>query len=163
MEQEENKTQLALEPVTMKSLLEAGVHFGHQTRRWHPKMKRYIFAQRNGIHIVDLQKTLDLMNQACAFVASVVASGSNILMVGTKKQAQDAIQLEAQRCGAFYINQRWLGGTLTNFTTIQSRIDYMVRLEEQKENCATCSIVNNVNRSFDSKKTVHFFLGAQIW
>ncbi len=133
MEQEENKTQLALEPVTMKSLLEAGVHFGHQTRRWHPKMKRYIFAQRNGIHIVDLQKTLDLMNQACAFVASVVASGSNILMVGTKKQAQDAIQLEAQRCGAFYINQRWLGGTLTNFTTIQSRIDYMVRLEEQKE------------------------------
>ena len=133
MEQEENQAQLALEPVTMKSLLEAGVHFGHQTRRWHPKMKRYIFAQRNGIHIVDLQKTLDLMNKACDFIASIVASGSNILMVGTKKQAQDAIELEAQRCGAFYINQRWLGGTLTNFTTIQSRIDYMVRLEERKE------------------------------
>jgi small subunit ribosomal protein S2 len=96
-------------------------------------MKRYIFAQRNGIHIVDLQKTLDLMNKACDFIASVVASGRNILMVGTKKQAQDAIEAEAQRCGAFYINERWLGGTLTNFTTIQSRIDYMVRLEERKE------------------------------
>ena len=132
MVQEGNATQLAQEPISMKSLLEAGVHFGHQTRRWHPKMKGYIFAQRNGIHIIDLQKTLDLLRKACDFVTDVVAGGQNILMVGTKKQAQDAIESEAKRCGAFYTNQRWLGGTLTNFATIQSRIDYMVRLDEQR-------------------------------
>ncbi len=132
MEQEENETQLAPEPVNMKSLLEAGVHFGHQTRRWHPRMKTYIFAQRNGIHIIDLQQTLDLLSKAREFVTDVVAGGQNILMVGTKKQAQDAIESEAKRSGAFYISQRWLGGILTNFSTIQSRIDYMVHLEEQR-------------------------------
>ena len=131
-EQEDNRAQLVTEPITMKALLEAGVHFGHQTRRWNPKMKQYIFAQRNGIHIIDLQQTLDMLAQACDYITQVVANGQNILMVGTKKQAQDTIVNEAQRCGAFFINQRWLGGTLTNFLTIQSRIDYMVRLEEQK-------------------------------
>ncbi|MEX2599676.1 MAG: 30S ribosomal protein S2 [Dehalococcoidia bacterium] len=116
----------------MKALLEAGVHFGHQTHRWNPQMRRFIFAQRNGIHIVDLQQTMDLLQQACKFVAEVAATGQKILMVGTKKQAQDAIREEAIRGGQFFINQRWLGGTITNFTTIQSRIDYLVRLEERQ-------------------------------
>ena len=119
-------------PITMKSLLEAGVHFGHQKRRWNPKMKAYIFAHRNGIHIIDLQKTLRMMDQACEFITDVTAQGQKVLMVGTKKQAQDTVVTEAQRCGAFYISTRWLGGTLTNFKTIQSRIDYLVQLEERK-------------------------------
>ena len=121
------------EPLTMKALLEAGVHFGHQTRRWNPKMKRYIFAQRNGIHIVDLQQTMDMLGKAWEFVHEVAASGKRVLMVGTKKQAQDAIREEAARAGQFYINQRWLGGTITNFATIQSRIDYLVHQEERRE------------------------------
>lgn len=120
------------EALSMKALLEAGVHFGHQTHRWNPQMRRFIFAQRNGIHIVDLQQTMDLLQQACKFVAEVAATGQKILMVGTKKQAQDAIREEAIRGGQFFINQRWLGGTITNFTTIQSRIDYLVRLEERQ-------------------------------
>lgn len=120
------------EPLSMKALLEAGVHFGHQTHRWNPRMRRFIFAQRNGIHIVDLQQTMDLLQQACKFVTEVAAQGQKVLMVGTKKQAQDAIREEAIRGGQFYINQRWLGGTITNFTTIQSRIDYLVRLEERQ-------------------------------
>ena len=117
----------------MKLLLESGVHFGHQTRRWHPKMKRYIFTQRNGIHIVDLQQTITKLNEACDFVRSLVMEGGEILFVGTKKQAQDVIQDAATRCGMHYVNIRWLGGTLTNFGTIQSRIDHLVRLEDQKE------------------------------
>ena len=121
------------EPLTMKALLEAGVHFGHQTHRWNPKMKRYIFAQRNGIHIVDLQQTMDMLGKAWEFVHEVAASGKRVLMVGTKKQAQDAIREEAARAGQFYINQRWLGGTITNFATIQSRIDYLVHQEERRE------------------------------
>ena len=120
------------EPLSMKALLEAGVHFGHQTHRWNPRMRRFIFAQRNGIHIVDLQQTMDLLEQACRFATEVAASGRKILMVGTKKQAQDAIREEAVRGGQYYINQRWLGGTITNFATIQSRIDYLVRLEERQ-------------------------------
>ena len=116
----------------MKALLEAGVHFGHQTHRWNPRMRRFIFAQRNGIHIVDLQQTMELLDQARAFAQEVTANGQKILMVGTKKQAQDAIREEATRSGQFHINQRWLGGTLTNFATIQSRIDYLVRLEERR-------------------------------
>jgi len=116
----------------MKALLEAGVHFGHQTHRWNPRMRRFIFAQRNGIHIVDLQQTMELLDQARAFAQEVTANGRKILMVGTKKQAQDAIREEATRSGQFHINQRWLGGTLTNFATIQSRIDYLVRLEERR-------------------------------
>ncbi len=118
--------------VTMKALLEAGVHFGHQTRRWNPRMKNYIFATRNGIHIIDLQQTLGLLEGACEFISEVVASGRDALFVGTKRQAQETIVNEAQRCGAFYIDTRWLGGTFTNFTTIQRRIDYLVQLEEQE-------------------------------
>jgi small subunit ribosomal protein S2 len=116
----------------MKALLEAGVHFGHQTHRWNPKMRRFIFAQRNGIHIVDLQQTMDLLMQACEYVRGLTASGKKLLMVGTKKQAQDAIREESIRSGQYFVNQRWLGGTITNFTTIESRIDYLVRLEERQ-------------------------------
>ena len=119
-------------PVTMKSLLEAGVHFGHQKRRWNPKMRTYIFAHRNGIHIIDLQKTLRMLEEACSFMTQVAAEGKKILMVGTKKQAQDTILNESTRSGAFHITTRWLGGTLTNFKTIQMRIDYMVNLETRK-------------------------------
>ena len=120
-------------PLTMKSLLEAGVHFGHQRRRWNPKMRGYIFAHRNGIHIIDLQKTLRMLEQAAEYMTELATDGQTILMVGTKKQAQDTIVSEAERSGAFYISTRWLGGTLTNFKTIQSRIDYLVQLETRKE------------------------------
>ncbi|HLE80924.1 MAG TPA: 30S ribosomal protein S2, partial [Dehalococcoidia bacterium] len=116
----------------MKSLLEAGVHFGHQTRRWNPRMKSYIFTERNGIHIIDLQQTVVKLREACDFVRDLVARGDSILFVGTKKQAQESLETEARRCGMYYVNQRWLGGTLTNFSTIQSRIDYMVRQEDRK-------------------------------
>ena len=117
---------------TIKQLLEAGAHFGHQTGRWHPRMKDYIFTKRNGIHIIDLEKTTAMLNEACDFVRQVVAEGGTILFVGTKKQAQESIVEEAQRCGMYYVDQRWLGGMLTNFTTIQARIDYLVRLEDQQ-------------------------------
>ncbi|MDA0987694.1 MAG: 30S ribosomal protein S2 [Chloroflexi bacterium] len=121
------------ESLTMKSLLEAGVHFGHQTQRWHPRMKQYIFAQRNGIHIIDLQQSMFLLERARKFISDVVAGGETVLFVGTKRQAQDSIEQSAKNCGMFYVKNRWLGGMLTNFPTIQSRIDYMVRLEERKE------------------------------
>ena len=121
------------EPVKMKSLLEAGVHFGHQTRRWNPRMKPYIFTQRNSIHIIDLQKTLGLLNDAQRFVTDVVSSGQKVLFVGTKKQAVEAIGEEAKRCGSMYINQRWLGGTLTNFPVMRSRIDHMIGLRERRD------------------------------
>ncbi|MFC1990939.1 30S ribosomal protein S2 [Chloroflexota bacterium] len=117
---------------TIKQLLESGTHFGHQTGRWHPRMKNYIFTKRNGIHIIDLEKTVVMLEKACDFVRQVVAEGGTILFVGTKKQAQESLEEEAKRCGMYYINQRWLGGTLTNFATIQARIDYLVRLEDQK-------------------------------
>ncbi|GBD24995.1 30S ribosomal protein S2 [bacterium HR30] len=116
--------------VSMKSLLEAGVHFGHQTSRWNPKMKPYIFGARNGIHIIDLQKTVQLFQQAYAFVRDVAARGGTVLFVGTKKQAQDAVREEAERCGMFYVNNRWLGGTLTNFQTIKQSIDRLKKCEE---------------------------------
>ena len=132
LEQVQVVDQDARPPVTMKSLLEAGVHFGHQKRRWNPKMRQYIFAHRNGIHIIDLQQTLHFLERAAAFVEDVAAQGKKIIFVGTKKQAQDTIVSEAERCGAFFINTRWLGGTLTNFTTIQKRIDYLVELEQRK-------------------------------
>jgi len=119
--------------ITIKQLLEAGAHFGHQTSRWHPRMKSYIFTNRNGIHIIDLEQTASMLDKAYDFVRQVVAEGGNILLVGTKKQAQQTIEEEAQRCGMFYVNQRWLGGVLTNFTTIQARIDYLVRLEDQRD------------------------------
>jgi small subunit ribosomal protein S2 len=117
----------------MKTLLEAGVHFGHQTRRWNPKMKGFIFAERNGIHIIDLQQTVQRLEEACDFVRDLVAQGDTILFVGTKKQAQEATETEAKRCFMPYVSNRWLGGTLTNFATIQARIDHLVRLEDQRE------------------------------
>ena len=119
--------------ITMKQLLEAGVHFGHQTRKWNPKMKKYIFAARNDIHIIDLQLTVGLIEQAYSFVADSVKAGKSVLFVGTKKQSQEAIKEEAQRCGQFYINSRWLGGTLTNFKTIRSRIDRLNKLNKMEE------------------------------
>jgi len=119
--------------ISMKSLLEAGVHFGHQKRRWNPKMRQYIFAHRNGIHIIDLQQTLQYIERACQFIEDTVAEGKKVVFVGTKKQASDTVESEAKRSGAFYINTRWLGGTLTNFKTIQARIDYLVQLETMKE------------------------------
>ena len=119
--------------VSMKQLLEAGVHFGHQTRRWNPKMKIFIFAERNGIHIIDLQQTVTRLNDAYRFVAALTAEGENILFVGTKKQAQEAVDQEAKRSCQFYVNQRWLGGMLTNFQTIQLRIRYLKELQGRKE------------------------------
>ncbi|MDD2252185.1 MAG: 30S ribosomal protein S2 [Dehalococcoidales bacterium] len=118
---------------TIKELLEAGAHFGHQTSRWHPKMKRYIFTKRNKIHIVDLEKTAELLDKACQYVKQLVADGGKVLFVGTKKQAQSIIEEEARRCNMYFINQRWIGGILTNFTAIQTRMDYLVRLEDQLE------------------------------
>ncbi len=119
--------------ISMKQLLEAGVHFGHQTRRWNPKMARYIFTERNGIYIIDLQKTVRKVEEAYQFVRDLAAEGKTILFVGTKKQAQEAVAEEATRCGMFYVNQRWLGGTLTNFPTIQKRIARLVQLEQMEE------------------------------
>ncbi|MGB5036095.1 MAG: 30S ribosomal protein S2, partial [Blastocatellia bacterium] len=118
--------------VTMKELLEAGVHFGHQVRRWNPKMKEYIFGERNGIYIIDLQKTQRLFKEAVKFVTGESVNGRKFLFVGTKRQAQDAIQEEAERCGMFYVNQRWLGGLLTNFQTIQKSIARLKDLEAMK-------------------------------
>jgi len=118
--------------VSVKQLLEAGAHFGHQTGHWHPKMKNYIFTQRNGIHIIDLEQTVSLLSKASTFVRDLVSNGQTILFVGTKKQAQEIVEEEARRCGMFYVNHRWLGGMLTNFNTIQARIDYLVRLEDKK-------------------------------
>ena len=118
--------------VTMKQLLEAGVHFGHQTRKWNPKMKKYIFAARHDIHIIDLEMTAKLIEEAYSFVVEQVKAGKSVLFVGTKKQAQDAIREEAERCGQFYINSRWLGGCLTNFKTMRSRIDYLEKLERME-------------------------------
>jgi len=117
---------------TIKQLLEAGAHFGHQTSRWHPHMKKYIFTKRNGIHIIDLEQTASMLDKACDFVSQVVADGGHILFVGTKKQAYETIEEEAKRCGMYYVNERWIGGVLTNFATIQARIDYLVRLEDQQ-------------------------------
>lgn len=117
---------------TIKQLLEAGAHFGHQTSRWNPRMKRYIFTKRNDIHIIDLEQTVSMLAKAGSFVRQVVADGGHILFVGTKKQAHDIIEEEAKRCGMYYVNQRWIGGVLTNFTTIQTRIDFLVRLEDQR-------------------------------
>ncbi len=119
-------------PVSMKSLLEAGVHFGHQTQRWDPRMRTYIFTERNGIHIIDLQQTVQHLTRACDFVRDLVASGKNILFTGTKRQAQESIESEAKRCLMPYVTNRWLGGTLTNFSTIQGRIDHLARLEDTK-------------------------------
>ncbi|WP_280768952.1 30S ribosomal protein S2 [Salipaludibacillus daqingensis] len=119
--------------ISMKQLLEAGVHFGHQTRRWNPKMDRYIFTERNGIYIIDLQKTVKKVDEAFNFVRDLAGQGGTMLFVGTKKQAQDSVKEEAERCGMYYINQRWLGGTLTNFDTIRKRIARLVQIEKMEE------------------------------
>ena len=119
--------------VSMKQLLEAGVHFGHQTRRWNPKMKKFIFTERNGIYIIDLQKTVKMLDSAYNFVRDLAAEGGTVLFVGTKKQAQDSIREEAERCGMYFVNARWLGGTLTNFRTIRKRIDRMEQLKKMRE------------------------------
>ena len=135
--QEATQDQAPLEParvpITMKSLLESGVHFGHQTRRWNPKMKNYIFTQRNGIHILDLQQTMAHLERAARWVTELVSQGGTVLFVGTKRQAQETMATEALRCGMYYINQRWLGGTLTNWQTIKARIDYMNALDDRHE------------------------------
>ncbi|PRR70497.1 30S ribosomal protein S2 [Moorella humiferrea] len=119
--------------ISMKQLLEAGVHFGHQTRRWNPKMAPYIFTERNGIYIIDLQRTVKMIEEAYNFVRDLARNGGKILFVGTKKQAQEAVKEEAERCGMFYVNVRWLGGTLTNFQTIRRRIERLKELERMEE------------------------------
>ena len=119
--------------ISMKQLLEAGVHFGHQTRRWNPKMAEYIYTERNGIYIIDLQKSVGMVDTAYNAVKDIVANGGNILFVGTKKQAQDSIKTEAERCGMYYVNERWLGGMLTNFKTIQTRIKRLQEIEAMSE------------------------------
>lgn len=117
--------------VSVKQLLEAGAHFGHQTSRWHPAMKKYIFTKRDGIHIIDLEQTAAMLDKACQYLRQVAADGGKILFVGTKKQAQESVEEAAKRCGMYYVTQRWIGGILTNFVNIQSRIDHLVRLEDQ--------------------------------
>ena len=119
--------------ITMKQLLEAGVHFGHQTTRWNPKMKKYIYGPRNGIYIVDLQKTLKMFREAEKFIRNITEAGKKILFVATKKQAQELIKEEAERCGMYFVNQRWLGGTMTNFSTIRKSIDRLIQLEKMEE------------------------------
>jgi small subunit ribosomal protein S2 len=147
------KRRIRLSLVTMKQLLEAGVHFGHQTRRWNPKMKPYIFGARNGIYIIDLQKTVRLFKRAYQFVQDSAATGGGILFVGTKKQAQDAVQEEAFRCGQYYVNQRWLGGMLTNFSTIKQSIERLNNLgailEKPEETNFTKKEIVNLTRQYD--------------
>ena len=158
-------------PVTMKQLLEAGVHFGHQTRRWNPKMKHFIFTERNGIHIIDLQQTVTRLDEAIGFVREVVAGGNDLLIIGTKKQARETVELEAQRAGLPYVNNRWLGGTLTNFRTIQSRIRHLRDLEERtargefarrakKEQLDIANEIERLNRYFGGIKQLDRLPGA---
>ena len=132
MEEKTEEVNNDMSIVTMKQLLEAGVHFGHQTRRWNPKMKPYIFTERNGIYIIDLQKTVRKIEEAYDFVKELSSEGGSLLFVGTKKQAQESIVDEAKRCGMFYVNQRWLGGMLTNFKTIRKRVDRLYELENME-------------------------------
>jgi small subunit ribosomal protein S2 len=133
MEDFNQKRRKNMSVISMKQLLEAGVHFGHQTRRWNPKMAEYIYTERNGIYIIDLQKSVGKVDEAYKAISDVAAEGGNILFVGTKKQAQDAIKAEAERCGMFYVNERWLGGMLTNFKTIKSRINRLKEIEAMEE------------------------------
>ena len=147
--------------ISMKQLLEAGVHFGHQTRRWNPKMGRYIFTERNGIYIIDLQKTVHKVDEAYNFIRSVAENGQTILFVGTKKQAQDAIKEEAIRSGMYYVNERWLGGMLTNFKTIQKRIDYLRQLEKMEAD-GTFEVLpkKEVSKLRGEKEKLDRFLGG---
>ncbi|MCX5971494.1 MAG: 30S ribosomal protein S2 [Coprothermobacterota bacterium] len=149
--------------VSMKSLLEAGVHFGHQTRRWNPKMKKFIFTERNGIYIIDLQLTVQRLDHAYAFIKSVSAEGKSILFVGTKKQAQEAVRSEAERCGMFFVNERWLGGTLTNFKTLKRRLERLEELERMEKdgimNRLPRKEVSSLNR--EKTKLVRFLGGIR--
>ncbi|MDA8233813.1 MAG: 30S ribosomal protein S2 [Clostridia bacterium] len=147
--------------ISMKQLLEAGVHFGHQTRRWNPKMARYIFTDRNGIYIIDLQKTVKKVEEAYNFVRDLSESGQTILFVGTKKQAQDAVKEEAIRCGQFFVNQRWLGGMLTNFNTIRRRIDRLHELEKMEAQ-GTMDVLpkKEVAQLLGEKEKLQKFLGG---
>lgn len=164
-------TQAATRIVSIKALLEAGAHFGHQTNRWNPKMRPYIFTGRNGIHIIDLQKTISGLTNAYHFVADLVAGGGKILFVGTKKQAQEAVAEEAARASQFYITQRWLGGTLTNFTTIRNRLRYLADLEAQRDRGDFAKLtkaeglkleeeIGKLNRVFGGIKTMDRLPGA---
>jgi small subunit ribosomal protein S2 len=147
--------------ISMKQLLEAGVHFGHQTRRWNPKMKKYIFTERNGIYIIDLQKTVKKIDEAYNFVRELSANGGNMLFVGTKKQAQDAVQEEADRVGMYYVNQRWLGGTLTNFGTIQKRVQQLKNIEKMEQD-GTFEVLpkKEVGQLLKEKAKLEKFLGG---
>lgn len=147
--------------ISMKQLLEAGVHFGHQTRRWNPKMAEYIFTDRNGIYIIDLQKTVKKVDEAYNFVRSLAAEGKTMLFVGTKKQAQDAVKEEAERAGQFYVNQRWLGGMLTNFQTIQKRIARLHELEKMEAE-GTISVLpkKEIAELMNEKEKLEKFLGG---
>ncbi|MCL6634657.1 MAG: 30S ribosomal protein S2 [Peptococcaceae bacterium] len=147
--------------ISMKQLLEAGVHFGHQTRRWNPKMAPYIFTDRNGIYIIDLQKTVKKVEEAYNFVRQLAAEGDSVLFVGTKKQAQEAVREEAERCGMFYVNQRWLGGMLTNFQTIRRRIDRLHELEKM-EASGTVEVLpkKEVAELMHEKEKLQKFLGG---
>ena len=152
--------------MTMKQLLESGVHFGHQTRRWNPKMKPFIFTERNGIYIIDLQKTVRMVEQAYAFVRDTVAEGGTVLFVGTKKQAQQTIKEEAERCGMFYVNQRWLGGTLTNYQTIRTRIERLHRLGEMEQDGTFDRLPKKeVLKLLKEKERLERYLGgiSQMW
>jgi len=165
------EVRIESEDVSIKSLLAAGAHFGHQTSRWNPRMKRYIFTARNGIHIIDLEQTATMLYKASEFVRDLVARGENIIFVGTKRQAKDAVEEEAKRCGMPYVNQRWLGGMLTNFATIQARIDYLVRLEDRqvrgefdyltkKEGMKLGKEIERLNRQMGGFKEMTKFPGA---
>ncbi len=147
--------------ISMKQLLEAGVHFGHQTRRWNPKMKEYIFTERNGIYIIDLQKTVKMVEQAYNNVRQLSFDGGKVLFVGTKKQAQDAVKEEAERCGMYYVNQRWLGGMLTNFETIRKRIDRLTRLELMEQDGSLDRLPKKeVAKLMGEKEKLEKFLGG---
>ncbi len=147
--------------ISMKQLLEAGVHFGHQTRRWNHKMAPYIFTDRNGIYIIDLQKTVKKVDEAYLFVRELAASGGTILFVGTKKQAQDSVSEEARRCGMFFVNQRWLGGMLTNFQTIRRRVDRLHELENMEESGRMQSLPKKeVAELVHEKERLNKFLGG---
>ncbi|MBE3585603.1 30S ribosomal protein S2 [Desulfofundulus thermocisternus] len=147
--------------ISMKQLLEAGVHFGHQTRRWNPKMAPYIFTDRNGIYIIDLQKTVRKIEEAYNFVRNLAAEGGTILFVGTKKQAQESVKEEAERCGMFYVNQRWLGGMLTNFQTIRRRIERLHELERMEDD-GTLALLpkKEVAELMHEKERLQKFLGG---
>ena len=147
--------------ISMKQLLEAGVHFGHQTRRWNPKMGKYIFTERNGIYIIDLQKTVKMVEEAYNFVRNTVSEGNTVLFVGTKKQAQESIKEEAERCGMYYVNQRWLGGMMTNFQTIRRRVQRLRELEAMEAN-GTFQVLpkKEVSKLLGEKQKLERFLGG---